>query len=96
MIIESDVSGGPVKQFQLGVTSTPQSLSNLLNISPSRGVQLKSVKANTAIIYIGAVDVTASNGYGLDPGEAIFLKLSDLTKLFVVSPSNQTLYGLIY
>lgn len=96
MFIESDVSGGRIKQFQFAVTATPQPLSNVLGNRPVRGVQLKNPKAGTAIIYIGDVDVTSSNGYGLDPAESVMVKIDDPTKIYVVSASSQTLHGLIY
>lgn len=77
--------------------------SNKISISPSSstqiegitgftcayGINLKASATNTNLIYFGNTSaVSSSTGYGLDPGEEVFVKILNANKLYVISGSG--------
>lgn len=63
----------------------------------SRGVNLKSNYTNTQQIFIGVTSTVASTtGYPIDPGESLFLEVSNLNKLFAISGGGSTGQKLYY
>lgn len=62
----------------------------------SRGVQLKAAATNSAVIYVGNQDVTiaaqdATDGFPLEPGDALFLPIDSPHKIFLVAAApNQS------
>jgi hypothetical protein len=56
------------------------------------GVNLKALGANTDLIYLGGTLLGASYGYQLEPGENVFLNVSNLNMIYAMSKSGtQTL-----
>jgi len=54
-------------------------------------VAFKAAPANTGIIYIGdddAGDVASTNGFPLEPGEAIVMELNNVNDIWVDSSVN--------
>lgn len=84
--------------------SVPSSFtSNKVSISPSSatqvegttgftcayGINLKASATNTNLIYFGNTSaVSSTSGYGLDPGEEVFVKVINANKLYVISGSG--------
>lgn len=63
----------------------------------SRGVNLKSNYTNTQQIFVGVTSTVASTtGYPIDPGESLFLEVSNLNKLFAISGGGSTGQKLYY
>ena len=54
----------------------------------ANGVTIKALAANTNPVYVGNSGVTTSNGYELAAGEAVFLEVDDLAKVFVDVTTN--------
>lgn len=53
------------------------------------GINLKALATNTQLIYFGNTSgVSSTSGYGLDPGEEIFLKINNTNKIYTVSGSG--------
>lgn len=58
-----------------------------------QGVAIKADNDNTGSIYVGREDVTSSDGFRLEAGEAIMIEIDDLSKVYVVgSASGQNFY----
>jgi hypothetical protein len=57
-------------------------------VKPDVGLQIKSLTANGALIYVGKQGVTSSNGYPLDPGEPLFIPASEIHLWYAVSASG--------
>ena len=62
----------------------------------SKGIQLKSDKNNTGVIYISKSNgVTTLNGFALYPGDGIFIPIENSAFLFAISDTaGQLLYWL--
>ncbi len=99
MHVETDVSV-EWKAGKIVVGTTQVSLGSIAELSgfrAARGIQLKSNIGNTTgqRIVIGEADVntTDDNGYPLAPGDAIFLPLRDLGKIYLIaSAASQTIH----
>lgn len=55
-----------------------------------KGVQIKADAANTGIIYVGKLGVTAASadvtdGLPIAAGEGIFVPIKDVTKIYIIS-----------
>lgn len=75
-------SGGTL---QMTVTSTPTPLSS----QKCRMVTIKSDGGNTDSVYVGfSSDLSATNGFPVAPGEYIDIVVNDLSKVYVMSPSD--------
>jgi len=84
--------------------SVPSSFtSNRISISPSSstqvegitgftcayGINLKASATNTNLIYFGNTSaISSTTGYGLDPGEEVFVKVINANKIYVISGSG--------
>jgi hypothetical protein len=63
----------------------------------SRGVNLKSNYTNTQQIFVGITStIVSTNSYPIDPGESLFLEISNLNKLFAISGGGSTGQKLYY
>lgn len=77
-------------------TTTPAAVS-VSGFTCSRGVNLKSNYTNTFQIFVGVTSAIGStNAYPIDPGENLFLEVSNLDKLFAVSGGGSTGQKLYY
>ena len=59
------------------------------------GINIKADPGNNAVVYVGTQTVSraATNGYPLDPGESIFLEISNANLVFVRALSgSQTVH----
>jgi hypothetical protein len=71
-------------------TTSPTAVS-VSGFTCARGVNLKSNYTNTFQIFVGITSAIGStNGYPIDPGENLFLEISNLNKLFAVSGGGST------
>jgi hypothetical protein len=53
------------------------------------GINLKASATNTQLVYFGNTSgILASNSYGLDPGEEVFLKVSNTNLVYLVAGSG--------
>jgi hypothetical protein len=59
-------------------------------------ILLKAAKKNKEAAYIGCPEVSAENGFPLEPGEHIELPQTDYTALNVVGKEGDTLHLLIW
>ena len=50
-----------------------------------QGAVIKADNDNTGTIYVGREDVTSSDGFRLEPGEAITIEIDDLSKVYAVA-----------
>ena len=59
--------------------------------SPTRnksGFWLRADLANTAVVYIGGSDASATKGYPLAAGDAVHVAIEDLANVYAMSPSS--------
>ena len=52
------------------------------------GVHVKALLGNTDIVYVGDSGVSSANGLELNPGESVFVEVSNLLSVFVDSAVN--------
>jgi len=53
------------------------------------GVNIKALATNTQLIYFGNTSgVSSTSGYGLDPGEEVFLKVNNTNTIYSISGSG--------
>jgi len=64
----------------VGVAGTSEALSS---DAVEHGIHIKAMSSNTGEIYVGDVNVSSSNGYPLAAGEEVYLKLRDLSKVYL-------------
>lgn len=55
---------------------------------PKIGIQVKSLAANTALIYIGDPLVSSTRCYPLSPGESLFLPVDNTDQLYALAVVN--------
>lgn len=74
---------------QVSVTTTPAPLatSGAAGSTARKSVKIKSV---TGTVYVGGPSVTVASGYELDAGQELELKVYDLSTVYVVAASAQT------
>lgn len=54
-----------------------------------KGVSIKALSTNTDFVYIGnSGSFSGSVGHALDPGDSVFLTISNLNKVYIVSASS--------
>jgi hypothetical protein len=71
------------------VTSSATQLS--AGFTCTAGINLKSSSSNTQIIYIGTSGTGSLVGYGLDPGEQVFLDVGNLSGIYLSASGSQNL-----
>lgn len=59
-----------------------------LGVTAIRTVIIKANKANTGIIYVGGVTVTAANGFPLDPGQQTTVSQKTLATIYIDASVN--------
>lgn len=53
------------------------------------GINIKALATNTQLVYFGNTSgVSSTSGYGLDPGEETFVKISNTNKIYLISGSG--------
>jgi len=71
-------------------TTSPTTIS-AAGFTCTRGVNLKSNYTNTFQIFVGITSVIGTtNAYPIDPGENLFVEISNLNKLFALSGGGST------
>ena len=91
---------GETSQLRFGTTNTAtantaKALASLV-VNLKHGVKLRApgtgdAVPNTDEVYIGDASVVASNGFALNPGDSLELKINNLNQLYVFSPTaNQS------
>jgi hypothetical protein len=79
-----------VRSTVLSLTTAPTVLGS--GFTCAAGVNLKALGANTDLIYLGGTLLGSSYGYQLEPGENVFLNVSNLNMIYAMSKSGtQTL-----
>jgi len=64
--------------------STPQQLNGGSSIPATNGVLVQALAANTNNVYIGGSGVTSSNGFELQPGQAVPFTVDNVADLYVI------------
>jgi hypothetical protein len=65
--------------------------------NPVLGIQVKSLLANTGLIYIGGLGVSSTKCYPLSPGESLFLPLADTSQLKALAAvNNEKLHYVVF
>ena len=80
-------------QVTVGTTRAALSASVLRTVT--RGIQIVALKSNSGIVYVGKSKVTTLNGLPLNPGDGIFIPISDPTKISLVSDSESQKVALL-
>lgn len=78
---------GPLVRGVVSATTTAAPLS----ATPKplvRGVNVKSLSTNGAIVYVGGSDVSAANGYELVAGQSVQVSADKLGDIYVISASG--------
>lgn len=89
--------GGNISTAQVAVTTAAAALASPSDSNrASGGIVIKSVAANGAIVYIGHVGVTTSNGFPLDPGSSISVPVDDPSKIYAVAASGTQTVAILY
>lgn len=57
--------------------------------APGSVFALKADPANTGIVYVGKSDVAAANGFPLEVGEGVALRVGNLNKLWFDASASQ-------
>lgn len=102
--VKVTVDGFRTSNLTVG-TSAAQLFSTNPIDKPLKGIILKApgsddASANTAPVYIGrgpnlTADLTSTGGFSLAPGESIELPFQDLTQIWAIAASSQTLTYLV-
>lgn len=93
--LRSDMGGFAVTRpssFKNGRTTATVSAGQLdaTGFSASKGVNLKALSTNTDFVYIGNTSAFtgSSVGFAMDPGDSIFLDISNTNKIWIQSNSG--------
>lgn len=78
------------KASQVTTSSTPTALADV-SFQMRKGVYLKALSGNSAPVFIGNSDVSATLGYPLNAGDYVFIPIDKLSKVFYYSAASQTL-----
>jgi hypothetical protein len=93
--LRSDLGGFAVtrpssfKNSRVSATTTVSQL-DVSGFSASSGINLKALSTNTDFIFIGNTGsfVGSSTGFAMDPGDSVFLNISNTNKLFIQANSG--------
>lgn len=75
---------------QITVSSTAQSPSDFGESIDS--VTVRAAPSNSANVYVGAPDVTASTGFLLQPGEDVALDIKNISQIGVIGTASDKVY----
>jgi hypothetical protein len=77
------------KNSRVSATTTVSQL-DVSGFSASSGINLKALSTNTDLIFIGNTGsfVGSSSGFAMDPGDSVFLNISNTNKLFLQANSG--------
>ncbi len=57
----------------------------LTSLAVTQGVNIKALKTNTGLIYVGIAGVTTGTGYPLAAGETLFLSVDNANRIYAIS-----------
>ena len=85
----TELGRAAVLHFQASIPTTAGGTA--LASNACKEATVKNLLSNSNIIWVGITGVSASNGYELNPGEALTLKVSNTNLIYCLSASgNQT------
>ena len=67
----------------VATAGTQLALGTALGTPIHSGIHIKAEDTNTGYIYVGDADVSSTTGFQLAPGEAVFVEINDLAKLYI-------------
>ena len=72
------------------VTSDDGAVQMRVSTGLKSGVNIKAPITNTGLLYVGAFGLarSTSSGYPLDPGESVFLELSNMNLIYIRTDSS--------
>lgn len=82
----SEIGRAAVIHFQSSIPTTAGGTA--LASNACKEATVKNRLSNSAIIWVGITGVSASNGYELNPGEAITLKVNNTNLIYCLSASG--------
>jgi len=71
-----------------GQTSVGTSAVQITTVTAAKSITVKADNDNTAAVYVGISGVTTSNGFRLNPGEAITLYIKNPSVLYAISSAT--------
>lgn len=85
-VTTTEAGRGTVIHFQGAIPTTAGGTA--LASNACKEATVKNLLSNSAIIWVGVTGVSASNGYELNPGEALTLKVSNTNLIYCLSASG--------
>jgi len=85
-VTTTEAGRGTVIHFQGAIPTTVGGTA--LASNACKEATVKNLLSNSAIIWVGVTGVSASNGYELNPGEALTLKVSNTNLIYCLSASG--------
>jgi hypothetical protein len=85
-VLTQELGRAAVIHFQAAIPTTASGTA--LASNACKEATVKNLLSNTAIIWVGVSGVSAANGYELNPGEAITLKVSNTNLIYCLSASG--------
>ena len=82
----TEVGRGTVFHAQASIPTTAGGTA--LASNACKEVTVKNLQSNSNIIWVGVTGVSASNGYELNPGESLTLKVSNSNLIYCLSASG--------
>lgn len=86
-------STAEIQAAQITATSTAQPLATIRKAY--KGVLVLCPPTNTAPVYVGTSNVSATNGVPFYPGVAIVIPIDDPAKLHIFAATNQTVAWMV-
>lgn len=75
-------------QTSVGTSATALNGGTSLEVPPGTRVKVNNESSNSASIYVGGSGVTTSDGYEIDVGEDVELRVDDVSTIHVVAAST--------
>lgn len=84
-VLTQELGRAAIIQFQTATSTTPAALAS----NACKEATVKNLLSNSIIVYLGSsAAVSSSNGYELNPGDSVTLKVSNTNLIFAVSASG--------
>lgn len=82
----SEIGRAAVIHFQSAIPTTASGTA--LASNACKEATVKNLLSNSAIIWVGVSGVSAANGYELNPGESVTLKVNNTNLIYCLSASG--------
>lgn len=90
------IAPSSMKSGQKAVAAANTAEALVATSTPCLSVTVKAKHANTNMIYVGASDVTSSNGFVLDAGEAVTVDIDNVADVYIDADTNGEGVSFIY